>query len=219
MRHQRVADRMTTDVVTVDANAGFKDIVTQMSGRGTTALPVVDDTGHVLGMVTETDLLRKIEFASDPDAVPPFEPRDARAAREKAEAVTAAGLMTSPPVTISPDAGLVDAARLMSHHRLRRLIVTDEFGALVGVVSRGDLLGVFSRPDSEIAAEISDHVVRRAMSIRPESIQVQVSDGIVDVRGRLARGGQIPLMIELIHAVDGVVDVQSHLTHEEPAEP
>lgn len=92
MRHQQVADRMTTDVVTVDANAGFKDIVAEMTGRGVTALPVVDGTGHVLGMVTETDLLRKIEFADDQDIVPLFESREHRAGRQKAEAVT-----TRPP--------------------------------------------------------------------------------------------------------------------------
>jgi len=213
MRHQRVADRMTTDVATVDANAGFKDIVGEMTGRGVTALPVVDGTGHVLGMITETDLLRKIEFSEDQDVVPLFERRGRRQARHKAEAVTAAGLMTSPPVTVSPDASLVTAAREMSRHGLRRLIVTDEFGALVGLVGRGDLLEVFNRPDADIAAEVRDRVLRRAMAISPESMQVRVVDGVVDIGGALERRSQVPLLIELVRAVDGVVGVEPHLTY------
>lgn len=214
MRHQRVADQMTTDVVTIGANAGFKEIVTQMAGHGVTALPVVDGTGHVLGMVTETDLLRKIEFSEDQDIVPLFERHSRREARHKAEAVRAAGLMTTPPVTISRYAPLVRAARELSTQGLRRLIVTDEFGALAGIISRGDLLGVYDRPDDDIAAEVRDHILRRAMAIPPESFRVRVTDGVVDVAGRLERRSQIPLLIGLTRAVDGVVDVRPDLTYE-----
>lgn len=212
MRHQRVADRMTTDVATIDANAGFKDIVAVMTRRRVTALPVVDDTEHVLGMITETDLLRKLEFSEEEDLIPLFERRGHRAARHKAEAVTAAGLMTSPPVTISRDASLVSAARQMSRRGLRRLIVTDEFGALAGLISRGDLLEVFNRPDDDIIHEIRDVVLRRAMAIRPESMRVRVVDGVADIGGELAFRSQVPLLIELVRAVDGVVNVEPHLT-------
>lgn len=213
MRHQRVADVMTTDVVTVGLDAGYKEIVALMSERGVTAMPVVDGTGHVQGIVTETDLLRKIEYSEDGNFVPLFERRGHRQARHKAEAVTAAELMTAPAVTIGPDAKLVTVAQLMSRKGLRRLPVTDESGALAGIVSRGDLISVYARPDEQITADVRDQVLRRAMSIEPDSMQVQVTDGVVDIAGQLERRSLVPLTIELVRAVDGVVDVQPHLTY------
>jgi CBS domain-containing protein len=60
--------------------------------------------------------------------------------------------MTSPAITIHPDAPVGAAARLMNGHRIRRLPVVDPSGKLIGIVSRRDLLSVFLRPDEEIAA-------------------------------------------------------------------
>ena len=65
------------------------------------------------------------------------------AVRAKTEARTATGLMTSPAVTIGPDALLGTAARLMSQRRIKRLPVVDRAGKLIGIVSRADLLRVF----------------------------------------------------------------------------
>jgi CBS domain-containing protein len=213
MWNQRVADVMTTDVVTVGMEAGFKEIVRVMSEHGVTAVPVVDGTGHVKGIVTETDLLRKIEYSTSGEFVPLFERAERRHARHKSEAVTAAHLMTTPAVTISPDTKLVSAAQLLSRRKLRRIPVTDAYGALVGIVSRGDLISVYTRPDAEIAADVQDQVLRRALSIDPDSMQLQVIDGVVDIGGGLERRSLVPLLIELIRAVDGVVDVQPHLTY------
>lgn len=213
MRHQQVRDVMTTDVVTVNADDQFKDIARRMAGHGVSALPVVDATGHVMGVITETDLLRKIEFSDDDLVRPLFERRGTRIARGKAEAVRAAELMTTPAVTVSPDAGIVAAARTMTGHGLRRLVVTDEYGTLVGIVSRGDLLGVFTRADADIAEDVRDQVVRRAMSIDPDTVQVTVTDGVVEISGALEWRSNVAIMIELTRAVDGVVDVDPHLTY------
>lgn len=213
MRHQRVQDVMTTDVVTVDTGARFKDIAQRIADSGITALPVVDATGHVAGIVTETDLLRKIEFSEDEAIQPLFERRGRRVARSKADAVRVTDLMTAPAVTISPDAKIITAARLMSRKGLRRLIVVDEFGTLVGIVSRGDLLRVFTRDDADIAADVRDQVIRRAMSIDPATMEVRVTDGVVDIGGSLKWRSSVPMMIELTRAVDGVVDVVPHLTY------
>jgi len=213
MRHQRVADVMTTDVVTIGTDAGFKDIVTVMSDQGVTAVPVLDEAGQVQGMVTESDLLRKIEYSTSGDIVPLFERPGRRHARHKAEAVTAAHLMTTPAVTITPDTSLVTAAQLMSRRKVRRLPVTDESGALVGIVSRGDLISIYTRPDEQITEEIRDQVLHRALSIEPDSLQLQVTDGIADVAGQLERRSLVPLLLELIRATDGVVDVVPHLTY------
>lgn len=214
MRHQRVRDVMTTDVATVYADTRFKDIVQRMADRKVTALPVVDATGHVVGVVTETDLLRKIEFSEEEAVRPLFERRGTRIAREKAEAVQAAELMTTPAVTVTPDTRIITAARRMSHDGLRRLVVADEHGALEGIVSRGDLLGVFTRTDADIAADVRDQVIRRAMSVDPDTMQVSVTDGVVELGGGLERRSSVAILTELTRAVDGVVDVGSHVTYQ-----
>ena len=67
--------------------------------------------------------------------------------------LTAGALMTSPAITIGPDATIPAAARLMNTHHVRRLPVVDEEGRLVGVVSRRDLLSVFLRPDDDIVRD------------------------------------------------------------------
>jgi len=213
MRHQRVADVMTTDVVTVGTDAGFKDVVAVMSGRGVTAVPVLDAGGRVAGIITESDLLRKIEYSTTGDFVPLFERRGRRDARRKAAALTAARLMTAPAVTITADTNLVGAARLMSRRGLRRLPVTDANGALAGIVSRGDLIGVFARPDERIAADVRDHVLRDAMSLDPDGVRVQVTGGVVDLDGELERRSLVPMLVDLVRAVDGVVGVRPHLTY------
>ena len=213
MHHQRVADVMTTDVATAGLDTGFKEIVTIMTGRGVTAVPVIDGTGHVQGMVTESDLLRKIEYSTSGDIVPLFERPGRRHARHKAEAVTAARLMTTPAITVTPETTLVTAAKLMSRRKVRRLPVTDEYGTLAGLVSRGDLISVYTRPDERIAEDVRDQVLRRALSVEPGSMELHVEDGVVDIAGRLERRTLVPLLVELVRAVDGVVDVVPHLTY------
>lgn len=213
MRNRRVADVMTADVITVGRESTFKDIVATMAGHGVTAVPVIDATGHVLGMVTETDLLRKIEYSTRGAFVPLFERRGRRVARHKAEAVTAERLMTAPAVTVSADATLTEAARHMSRDGVRRMPVTDEHGAVSGIVSRGDLIRVFGRPDEEIGADVAEEVLRRAMSIDPSTMRIGVRDGVVDIGGTLERRSLIPIVVELVRAVDGVVDVVPRLTY------
>jgi CBS-domain-containing membrane protein len=135
----------------------------------------------------------------------------ARRERAKAEARTAAQLMTSPVITTHPDASLASAARLMNDHRIRRLPVLDGAGALIGMVSRRDLLRVFLRPDAEIGAEVHG-VLTGVLLEDPQSVTVQVRDGVVTLRGSLREPELIPAAVRLASDVDGVVAVADELT-------
>ena len=119
MKRRTVADVMTAKVVTVTARTPFKDAETLIAG-GISAVPVVDDDGHVIGMVSEADLLRKEEFREQryrKGYQPPLRARLRHPkGRKKAAGDTAAELMTSPAITISPQAPAVSAARLMDAH-------------------------------------------------------------------------------------------------------
>jgi CBS-domain-containing membrane protein len=211
----RVRDVMSTDVVTVGKTTSYKEVARLMTEHKVNALPVVTKGGHLVGVVSEADVLRKEERRFR-RLVSGMSGRTRRE-RSKAEARTAAGLMTSPVITTHPDASLASAARLMNDHQIRRLPVLDASGALIGMVSRRDLLRVFLRPDAEISAEVHG-VLTGVLLEDPQSVTVQVRDGVVTLGGSLREPELIPAAVRLASDVDGVVAVTEELTSR-PAEP
>lgn len=118
-------------------------------------------------------------------------------------------LMSSPAVTVHPDATLAEAAQIMARKRVKRLPVVNGVGMLEGVVSRSDLLKVFLRTDEEIEEEIRDAVL--AELAPPVDLQASVKDGVVTLRGSLRNRALVPLVARAIRAVEGVVDVRMEL--------
>ncbi|MFF8940492.1 CBS domain-containing protein [Streptomyces paradoxus] len=205
-----VSDVMTRTVVALAAGAAFKEIVRTMEGRRISALPVIDTGNRVIGVVSEADLLRKEEFRDSARergtrARPP-------AGLDKAGAVTAADLMTSPAVTVHPGATLGQAARVMARRKVKRLPVVDDDGVLRGIVSRADLLRVFLRPDTAIADEVRREVLAGRLPDGIDAIGVDVEEGVVTLTGRVRDTSVVPLAVRLVRSVEGVVDVRSELT-------
>ncbi|MFK4104272.1 CBS domain-containing protein [Streptomyces sp. NPDC019531] len=212
MRHRMVSDLMTTSVVSVRRDTGFKEIAQLLAEHDITAVPVVDDDERPMGVVSEADLLRKEAARLDPAGLlPVLHPKPA--ARAKAEASTAEGLMNSPAVSARPQWTVVEAAQVMERHRVKRLPVVDEAGRLVGVISRADLLRVFLRGDRAIREEISRDVLVRTLGIAPSAITVHVVDGRVSLTGSVERKSLIPVVVRLCRGVDGVVDVSTELDY------
>ncbi|MFG3294864.1 CBS domain-containing protein [Streptomyces sp. NPDC048179] len=185
------------------------------------ALPVVEGEGRVVGVVSEADLLHKEEFRDgDPDRYTQLRRIKDMA---KAGALTAGELMTSPAITVGPDATLAQAARIMARSRVKRLPVTDGLGVLQGVVSRADLLKVFLRDDDEIAEEVRREVVSYLFPAPASVVRVEVHDGVVTLAGRIRDTSLVPVAARLVRAVEGVVDVDFDVSpHQEfgaPAEP
>jgi CBS-domain-containing membrane protein len=123
-------------------------------------------------------------------------------------------LMTAPAITVGPDASVAEAARRLHRHQIKRLPVLDPAGPLVGIVSRADLLKVFLRSDEAIAREVRQDVLRRDLGVDPDTIDVEVRDGVVTLTGRLERRSLIPITVSLVHGVDGVVEVVDRLGFE-----
>ncbi|MCK1819759.1 CBS domain-containing protein [Streptomyces sp. XM83C] len=204
-----VRDVMTHAVVTVSPDTAFKDIVRSLHEGRVSALPVVDGSGRVIGVVSEADLLPKEEFHdADPD-------RRTQARRladlAKAGSVSARDLMTSPALTVAPEAPLARAARTMARGRVKRLPVVDGDGRPVGIVSRADLLKVFLRDDAEIAGRIRREVVAFLFPGAESDVAVDVTDGVVRLRGRIRDRSLVPVAARLARAVEGVVDVRFEL--------
>lgn len=215
MSHQKVRNVMSTDVVTVREGTPFKDVVRALSGRDVSAAPVVDAERRVLGVVSEADLLIKqgtqeVEFARSLASW-----WSGRRNLRRAVATTAGTLMTKPAVTVTDNATVAGAARLMTQHNVKRLPVVDGDGRLVGIVSRKDVLTVFLRKDEDIRDDIVERVFEHGLGIavNPATVTVDVHDGEVTLTGQLELKSQISLVEDMTRHVDGVVDVTVSLSY------
>jgi CBS domain-containing protein len=207
-----VRDVMTTEVVAVQPWTPFREIVDRLAEHRISAAPVLDADGRVLGVVTEADLLLKQEHPDLELNVPLVWSRRRRLEREKAAAVVAGKLMTAPAVTVLPTATVTEAARRMHAAGVKRLPVVDEAGRLVGIVSRADLLKVFTRPDNAIRREIMEDVIVGDFMMAPSRFFIHVDDGVVVLQGRVERRSLIPYLVRTVHGVEGVVRVEDRLT-------
>ncbi|MFF4255150.1 CBS domain-containing protein [Streptomyces sp. NPDC001663] len=205
-----VGDVMTRTVVALARRATFKDIVKTMQRWKVSAMPVLEDDGRVAGVVSEADLLPKEEFRDgDPDR---YTQLRRLGDLVKAGAVTAEDLMTAPALTVPAHASLAQAARIMALHKVKRLPVVDDEGALQGIVSRSDLLQVFLRDDEDIAEEIRRDIVDRLFRAPLAPIRVEVRDGVVKLTGRIPDTAFVPITARLVRSVEGVVDVDCALS-------
>lgn len=209
----QVGDLMSHGVAALSPALPFKQVVREMTERGVGALPVVDLEGRVLGVVSEADLLLKEEHTDPLARGAWFERRPRKAERAKARALTAADLMTAPAVTVAAGASLTYAARLMHEKRVKQLVVVDGAGRLVGILSRGDVIRVFLRPDLEIRRAVLDGLAREVLWLEVDDLEVGVEDGVVTLGGRLDRRSDTTLLARLAADVDGVVAVVNHLAY------
>ncbi|MFG1991054.1 CBS domain-containing protein [Actinoplanes sp. NPDC048988] len=202
----KVDDVMTKAVVSVEPAASYREVVDLLIGHRFSAVPVVDEYQHVTGVISETDLLRKIEYAGD-EQPRLFEGRRRRGERAKAYAGAAADLMSSPPVVVLSKTPIAAAARLMDAENVKRLPVVDDLGRLIGIVSRGDLLKVHLRPDGEISADINESVLDALLHEGADQVSVAVDGGVVRLTGEVDRRSTANLAVRLTRQVPGVVEV------------
>jgi CBS domain-containing protein len=207
-----VAEVMTSTVVSVRDNAPFKQIVEALAGAHVSALPVVDADGHVLGIVSESDLLAKVAGAGRSAPLQSGDSAGTYRPRRKADAETARDLMTAPVVTTRPNAPVAHAARIAALQHVRRLPVVDSADKLVGIVTRSDLLRVFLRDDEAIWQHVVS-LIRRQLFIDTSTIEVAVDDGIVTLRGQLDSRVMFEPLVDAIRDTAGVVAVHDHISY------
>jgi CBS domain-containing protein len=193
---------MTTSAVTVDRITPYKEIVRLLTEHRISGVPVLSMGRHVAGVVSEGDLIA----AQDRNTGGRWR---WLTGRKEHQGLVASQLMTSPAITIHPDASLATAARLMNAHHLRRLPVVDRDGKLLGIVSRRDLLSVFLRPDAEIAHQVRE-ILAEVLPGGPTGVEVAVHNGVVTLTGEpelAADNDLVQVAMRLTRDVDGVVDV------------
>lgn len=207
-----VSDVMTRSVYTVSDHTPFKEIVSTLVRHHISAVPVVDAENHVLGMVSESDLLAKVVAGGDP-RVHVKGGHATREVRRKSHAETAGELMHAPAITTRPDVSIVQAARTAALAHTRRLPVVDHSGVLVGIVTRSDLLRVFRRGDAEIREHLIEHVLANQPFLDASAVELTVRDGVVRLTGEVERRALIAPLVEAIRSTAGVVGVHDDIAY------
>jgi len=156
----RIRDVMTKRVLALRPEDSLRTAISVFSKNGITGAPVVDKKGRVVGILTEMDILRRLELGAlelprSADSLPGREAEDPGGdglrLKSLAEALEGLGdlsvskLMTSPVVTARPDDLVSEKVTFMVHRRIRRLPVVDRHGVLVGILSRKDLIRMLDR--------------------------------------------------------------------------
>ena len=210
-----VGDVMTTSVVTVKASTPLKAVAEILIERGISGVPVVDDAGSVVGVVSEADFLFK---ESGPEAHRQSrlgrllgDSKATEARHQKLSATTAGEAMTSPPITVRPAQTIAEAARLMTGHLVNRLVVMDG-DRLAGIVSRADLVRAFVRTDEELVKIIREEVLLRIMWLDPAGFQVRVVHGVASITGHAERRSTAEAIESAVAMVPGIVGVKADIT-------
>jgi CBS-domain-containing membrane protein len=213
-----VKDVMTPNVITIKKDTPFEAIAAGLRQHRVSAFPVLDEASQVIGVVSESDLLAKLALGNGDDGVVPGMITGIlrRQQLQKAQAVTAAELMTSPAYSVLPEDTVEQAARIMYLRNVKRLPVVDTGGRLAGIVSRADLLVVYSRADADIAEEIRTGILASEAPANPGILDVSVTAGVATIVGRPQTREQGQATIGRARHVQGVVAVRDRLDYPVP---
>lgn len=192
-----VVDLMTIDVIAVSADTGLREAARLMFRNRVSGLPITDDNGTLIGIISEADFLR-------------LEVERQEGTRDQGD--TVGDVMSRGVVTVRPNVEIYEAAKIMAVQEVKRLPVVDDDDRLLGVISRADIVSIFTRPDDVIEDEIREDLIRRVMFIDPDDIQVSVGNGVVTLSGQVATRSEASMLEELTNRLDGVLGVQSELT-------
>jgi CBS domain-containing membrane protein len=140
-----VSEVMTTNVVTVTPEANVHEVATLLAENKISALPVVDDKNRVVGLISEADVLSMTGVARGHTVKDIIRHILGESVPKQRHGETVRDFMTSPALTITPDADIREAARILDEKRIKRLPVVDKEQKLLGIVSRADIVRAVGR--------------------------------------------------------------------------
>jgi CBS domain-containing protein len=210
----KVEQLMSRDVVTVTPQTTLKQVAELLAVHRIAGVPVCDADGHVLGVVSEADILWK-ELGASPGGGGMLDRalELAYGQGKRLAAITACEAMTSPATTIAPAASIACAAELMTQLKINRLPVVED-DKLVGIIARADLVRAFARRDEEIEHEINDNVLLHTLWVNPDTVSLTVVHGIVTISGEVDNKSTAELIEAYIRRVPGVASVHSDLRYQ-----
>jgi len=215
-------DVMTSPVLTVRPDVPVQEVARLLLERHISAVPVVDDAGALLGVVSEGDLMRRPE--SGTERHPSWwlsllsDPEDDARQYVKSHGLRAGDVMTRRVVSVGEDAPLHEIAELLERHRIKRVPVVRD-GRVVGIVSRANLLQALVAQPRASAVLADDRGLRQAVldalnttGARTSYVNVVVSEGVVHVWGLANSESERAAMRLAAEQVPGVKQVVERIT-------
>lgn len=209
-----VENVMTGPVVVVHTDETFCGIANLLRRHRISGLPVVDDDGRPVGLVSESDLIRRLVRAERQRVFADQTPAPISRAQSRATAETAGGLMSQPAISTTPQASTDEALGLMRRRAVRRLPVINDEGRVVGILTRTDLLQPYACTDQQLREKLCG--VMQRLGIDSRSIRLDVEDGNVLMVGTLANRELVAQLEETARDTPGVVRVESRLRGRRP---
>lgn len=209
MRRLRARHVMTSPAVTVRPDTPVVEAARIMARRRISGLPVVDEDGHLMGIVTEADLLLK---EAGPGGLPLVAfhaegpPPDVQPLLRRYEGRLVGEVMTREVVAAQEDTPLQQVAALMARKNVNRIPIL-RGGVVVGVVSRNDVLKAFLVEDEELVRRVQETL--EELGLPPDRVHVEVQDGVVRLRGQVDSPGEARLLALCVRGLDGVVAVDT----------
>jgi CBS domain-containing protein len=220
MNRLRAVDVMTSPVVTVGLGAPITEVVRLLRRRGISGVPVVDKLHRLAGIITEGDILLKEAGAGGYPMLAymgrPFARTQASRELHRTHGRTAEDVMVRDVVTAVQAAPLREIAGLMARHGINRIPIVRNHH-VVGIVTRADVLKAFDRPDATLRAEVRS-VLLTDLAIDPDRFEIDVSEGVVRLRGTVEDPRDIGLIETFLSEIDGLTAVDvSGLSRKEKA--
>lgn len=223
----KARDVMTTNVITVSPNESVQEVAELLLRHRISAVPVIDQSGKPIGIVSEGDLLRRAEVGTDRHRswwLRLLVGNEALAAEYvKAHATKVADVMTKKVIVAEPKTPLSEVATLLEQHSIKRVPIVEN-GRLVGIVSRANLVQAFATARKRGESEITpgDAVIRENLMARLESepwartwlLNVIVQDGVVDLWGMVSSDAERNAIRVAAETMPAVRAVNDHLVQQ-----
>ena len=220
----KAADVMVSAVISVRPNARVEEVAHTLLANRISAVPVIDEEGELLGIVSEGDLMRRAEAGTERRRswwLKQFTGKQVLAAEYvKSHSHKVTDVMTRSVITATPEASLGEIATLLEKNRIKRVPIVQN-GKVVGIVSRANLLQALASMPAKDAtstraddSEIRDKVLSRLNGElwRPLLINVIVHDGNVDLWGFVTSNDEKKAARIAVEGIVGVKSINDHLT-------
>jgi CBS domain-containing protein len=224
----KASDVMTRTVITVDEQAPIAEALQLMLGKAISGLPVVNCDNQLVGIITEGDLLRRAELATEGHISwwknLLFGPWYSAEEYVRTHARSVGSVMTRETLCIEEDTPLSMIVRMMEQGRVKRLPVIKD-GKIIGIVSRRDILQPLSSiVGDRLAGSATDasilQQIERELAAQPwnprHSISVAVKDGVVALSGTVSGFEQREALQVLIEDIPGVRQIRDQLLVVDP---
>jgi CBS domain-containing protein len=218
----RAKDVMVRAVATTTLDATIETVAKLMINLRISGVPVLDRNGQLVGIVTEGDLLRRMETGTERRLSRWSEwfSANAQMAAEyvKSHARRVEDVMTRQVVTVGELEDLDEIAELMESNGIKRVPVVHD-GKIVGIVSRADLLQVLASGGAPRDAEDSDRLVRERLLAElgkqqwasPSESNIVISDGVVHFWGTVGSEKERTALRVLAENIPGVRGIEDHM--------